>query len=528
MLPSNLLITRKRGDTISPLYARLDKRNLSVAGLLVQIYEKHVGRKKGELNEAVEELENVGYDYRYVRGLSALLDRRCQLEPEAAVNPVNARRIVFRIAHQKGLPNTRKSRQLILCQAAVELAVTVEELEKSLYADLEDEFILKSFQPVSSEALVKQYNLSLTQTLLFLSTELTFATVGNWQQLFRQIKWLGLIYTIWKNTRGIQVKVDGPASIFKLNRRYGTSLAKLLPAIIRNREWWLRAKIMRKGENRLLNLGLNSQEHGQCMEAFTENRKREVYDSQVEADFATRFEALDTGWTLTREPEPIPVGRYVMIPDFGFQKAGLKVYLEVVGFWTPEYLEEKVKKLSLINDLDMIVAADRKLACRKLERSAKKHNLIYYHRRIPLKPILDHLEDREERLVSEQSNRLHVNDIVIQGSVVEVKKLAEELGVLEDVARKVLARKTFPGYLRLEDIYIKAAKLEEIRKRLENRLSRGPLSLHEASTIVEEAGGSRPAQILTALGYKVKWKGIDPQSAEIYRDGTTKPDNEKT
>jgi predicted nuclease of restriction endonuclease-like RecB superfamily len=29
-----------------------------------------------------------------------------------------------------------------------------------------------------------------------------------------------------------------------------------------------------------------------------------------------------------------------MIPDFLFEKDGLKVYLEVVGLWTPEYLDD--------------------------------------------------------------------------------------------------------------------------------------------------------------------------------------------
>jgi len=38
----------------------------------------------------------------------------------------------------------------------------------------------------------------------------------------------------------------------------------------------------------------------------------------------------------------------VRIPDFCFGKDGMKVYLEVVDFWTPEYLERKVSKLNSI------------------------------------------------------------------------------------------------------------------------------------------------------------------------------------
>jgi len=35
----------------------------------------------------------------------------------------------------------------------------------------------------------------------------------------------------------------------------------------------------------------------------------------------------------------------VFIPDFGFEKNGVKAYLEVVGFWTDEYLQKKLGKL---------------------------------------------------------------------------------------------------------------------------------------------------------------------------------------
>ena len=518
MLPSSLLITRRWRDRIRPVYAELSQENLGVARLLMQTFRDYVGRMKGELNEALEGLEELGYDYRYVRGLSALLDRRCQLESRAATDPVKARKQVFKIAHEGALPITPEARQAVLHRAASGLGVTVEELEESLYGDLEDELILKGFRPVDPEALVRQYNLSLTQTLLFYSTELTFTATGNWQRIFRQIKWLGLIYTIWRSDGGYQVRVDGPTSLFKLNRRYGTSLAKLLPTIVQSGGWSVKAKILRRrGERRLLNLELDSQKHGGYMEAL--GTLEEVYDSQVEQDFARRFRALDTGWTLTREPEPIPVGRQVMIPDFGFQKGGLRVYMEVVGFWTPQYLEEKVKKLRLLGDVDMIVAADRDLACQKLDRVGERLNVIYYQRRVPLRPVLAHLKAKEERLVKEQTRRLRAETFAIQRPVVEVRELAEKLGVLEDAVKEILREREVLGYRRLGDMLIKESKLKEIRGRLEKRLDQGELSLGEASRIIEDAGGRRPTSILDALGYRVEWHGIDPKLAKIRRKG---------
>jgi len=76
------------------------------------------------------------------------------------------------------------------------------------------------------------------------------------------------------------------------------------------------------------------------MPIFKSNGEEESYDSSVEEEFATQSESRE-GWELVREPDPLPVGRQVMIPDFLLRKNGLEVYLEVVGFWTPEYLEDK-------------------------------------------------------------------------------------------------------------------------------------------------------------------------------------------
>jgi predicted nuclease of restriction endonuclease-like RecB superfamily len=497
LLPSSLLITRRWRDKIRPVYAQLNKENLEGARVLVQTYGDYVGKTKGELSEAVNGLEDLGYDYRYVRGLSTLLDRRCQLEAKATIDAIKSRRLVFKIAHKIGFPTTPEARRTVLNRAAIELRVTAEILEESLYGDLEDELVLKDFKPVDSEGLVKQYNLSLTQTLFFYSTELTFSTVGNWQRIFRQIKWLGLIYTIWKSDGVYEVKVDGPASLFKLNRRYGTRLAKLLPTIIQNPVWNVEAKILRcKGDTRLLNLELDNKKHGGIMKALKGFGGTEDYDSKVEQNFATRFRALDTGWTLIREPEPIPVGRRVMIPDFGFRRA---------------------KKLELLGDIDMIVAANNELACQKLDKIGEKLNLIYYKRRIPLKPILDHLRVREKQLVKEQIERLRIKSFNFQKPVVEPKELAEMLGVLEDAMKEILMEREFPGYIRLGDMLIKETKLEEIREKLENRLIQGELNLREASRIIESAGGRRPTSVLNALGYSIKWRGIDPQSAKICR-----------
>ncbi|MFX0069265.1 MAG: DUF790 family protein [Promethearchaeota archaeon] len=518
MLPSNLLITRKYRDKIYPVYAKPDKENLDVAELVIQTYRNHLGKTKGELVEAIKEIEDIGYDYRYVRGLSVLLDRRCQLESKASVDPVKARREVFGIAHEGELPTTADARNMILHKAALKLGIEIEELEKSLYADMEDNHLIMDFEPVDPESLIKEYNLGLTQTLLFNSTELIFTTQGNWQEIFRQIKWLGLIYTIKKHKETFQMRVDGPLSLFKLSRRYGTRMAKLLPAIIKSREWDVKAKVLRhRAERTLLNLELNSKDHGGYIMSSKSFRDSESYDSQVEEDFARRFKALKTGWKLVREPDPIPLNNHVMIPDFGFHKAGLKVYLEVMGFWTPEYLKGKIKKLERVTDIDLIIAADKNLSCQKLDEVGKKMNVIYYKGKVPLQPIMSYLKSKESHLASEQTKVLRLKGIKIQDPVIEVRELAKKLDVLEEAVRNVLQEQQVQGYRQLGDLLIKKSKLTEIGNIIERRLGKGELSFSEASDIIQDIGGKMPTAILSALGYKVEWEGIDPRSARVQR-----------
>ena len=69
----------------------------------------------------------------------------------------------------------------------------------------------------------------------------------------------------------------------------------------------------------------------------------ETYDSAAEESFALQFQAVKSGWTLKREPEPVPAGTQVIIPDFSLERAGVKIYVEIVGFWTEEYFCEKQK-----------------------------------------------------------------------------------------------------------------------------------------------------------------------------------------
>src|SRR5580658_9671158 len=181
MLPSDLLRARISRDRIRPVYVPIDRDNLSLAERLTQTYLAGIGAKKGAVLDRVREIEDEGYDFKLVRGLSTLLERRATFEVEGQIDPVEARNKVFTAASRARVTSPAE-REDVLRSVSAGLGVTPEAVEKALFSDLDDELMLRDFRPFpSGEALLRYYNLSLTQTLLFKSLRVEFSASGNWK-----------------------------------------------------------------------------------------------------------------------------------------------------------------------------------------------------------------------------------------------------------------------------------------------------------------------------------------------------------
>lgn len=514
MLPSNLLAVWKRKGVIQPRYAKLSQDNLEVANSLIEAYNRHLGEKKKVLKEFVVELEDSGQDYHFVRGLSFLLDRRSMFRCNENVNPVDLRRKIFRLTGKLGSVTTPEQRKRIIENVAAELKMPIEMLEENLYADLESELILEKFEPLSPQELLERYNLSMTQTLLFGATEMNFTASANWQKIFFVIKRLGLIYDAYKDG-GFWVKIDGPASLFKLTRRYGTAMAKLLPVIVANSEWRVEAKILWKYTNEICDFKIESWKHRQLLGSY---QPAISFDSVVEEDFATRFQALKAGWRLRREPEPVLAGKRVIIPDFSFEREGVKLYMEVVGFWTTGYLLRKIEKLKKI-DVRMLVAVNENLACERLSNLGKdtQLNILYYRKSIPLAPIIRYLQEAFKEVYSKQTDFLKKLPVTLTEPFVEFEEFAARIGVSAEAARAALTEKTPDNYKLLANGLIRKDKLEQIRKRIDEQTGKsGRLPLPEAAKIIEKEGVD-VTSVIEAIGYKIVWHGINAEKAEVLK-----------
>lgn len=507
MLTKKLLEVTKRKPNIEPQYRDIDEYR-PAAEQVIAAYDP--GRTRGEIEAAVADLET--HDtFKLVRGLSKLLDRRSTFEQQAPMPPAELRAAVF----ERGFVTDEDERQAVVAQVANEHDLTPAEVEDGLWADREDEQVLVSTPDIDPPELLRQYNLSLTQTLLFDALELEFTASGNYQEIFGLLKHLGLMYQVDED---LTVTVTGPAALFKQTRKYGTTMAKLLPSIMKADEWHVSAQVETEvsDETRIYEFSVDDSQAA----LFPAQTSVDSFDSEVERDFATRIDSLAEGWTVEREPTILRAGNRVMIPDFSFERDRGQpadepaFYLEVVGFWTPEYLEEKLAKVDVVeSEHPIMLAVDESLNCTsETFEAANVDQVFFYDDTIPVKPVLARLHAIEDRRVYDDLQRL--NEIEVStDSVTEIDELAERHQVEPAAIRQRLAEnEEYPGIIS-NGRYVPEAVLATIREEIDAVES--PM-LADVTPILDRYGVAQT--IVEEIGYTVQYTSLDQEEAAVRKD----------
>ncbi|PSP89805.1 hypothetical protein BRC90_03100 [Halobacteriales archaeon QS_4_69_34] len=501
MLTKDLLRVSRAGGGYHPQFAERGDRPL--AARVIGVYRGHVGEPKGDLDAALEALEREAGDFKLVRGFAKLLEREATFETRAAIEPERARTAAFAAAESVGVV-TAEERGRALSRAADELGSTPEAVERSLYADLEARQVLVAFDARwGPEDLLAQYDLSLAQTALFDATEVRIRS-SEPKALVSAVKRLRLLYEIRKTDAdddrqgaGVshrEVVITGPDSLFRSTRRYGTAFARLLRTVAEANEWRLVATIDDRGTERELVL---TEEDVRV--PGTEPVADVSYDSGVEADFATRFSSLDLDWALVREPEPLESGARVMIPDFAFDwpHGDFRVYFEIMGFWTPEYVAKKLDQLDRLEAVDMLVAVDDSLGV-GAEIEARDARAIAYSGSVRVKDVRDALRRYEDRL-NERSAAELPEELVPDADVVGLTALADRYGV--GVA--AIEGKSFPAHELVGRTLVRPSVLESLADTVEPGMA-----LAEAEAAFDEHGIDDASAALSTLGYRVEWAGL--------------------
>ena len=510
MLTKDLLRVSRAGGGFAPRFAGRDERPL--AATVLGTYQGHAGETYGDLRDALTELEREASDFKLVRGFAKLLERESVFETRAEVPPERARTAAFEAAEAVGVV-TADERAEALAGAADHLRTTPDAIERALYADLEERQVLAEVASRwDPDDLLAQYNLSLAQTALFDATEVRIRC-SDPRAAVSAIKRLRLMYEIRKVDGEREIVVTGPDALFRATRRYGTRFARLLRTLAKTREWRLVATVDDYGTER--EMALSDADPVRVPDA--EPVAEVTFDSGVESDFAARFEALDLDWELVREPEALETGARVMIPDFAFEyrhgvhdaasgdsrageatsSRGYRIYFEIMGFWTPEYVEKKLHQMEHLEDVELLVAVDESLGV-GADIEARDHRAIPYRNRIRVKDVRDALRRYEDVLVAENAAGLP-DELVPEADVISLDALAAEHGVSEDA----LAGKAFPEHELVGRTLVRPAVLDGLRGEIE-----AGDALSEVREALSERGLADASAVLSRLGYAVEWEGL--------------------
>jgi len=358
MLPSPLLMHRYNGEEIVPKKLELDSKNTALAAEIIDLFESCQGERRAELDDRLLILEGEATNYRVKRGLAHLLSNGfCTFETISPLEPDELRARVFELS-AKHIPSEATSDSLLRGVAATlseELSKEISEhqVKEGLYADLKENAILTTFEKPDASTLLHRYNLSQMQGILYRAQEIIITAhrnvPGEYKQLFRYLKLFGLMAYIEGDVEhGFTITIDGPASLFGSSTRYGTDLAKFLPALLNVTRWQMEANLIPKerydGTPTAARITLDSD----C--GFVSHYKKgKDYDSMLEEAFAKRWQKTKTEWVLEREVELLPIPGSVMVPDFRLvHPDGRDFVFEIVGYWRPEYLKKKFARMYII------------------------------------------------------------------------------------------------------------------------------------------------------------------------------------
>jgi len=392
MLTKDLLRYRIDDGHIRPAF--LDPgspRYRQAASGLFRIFGKHVGKTQGELEEAIEKYAESRTDYRILRGLAKVIMGFAEFEAPGS-DAAALRSAVFERA-ARGWPVVRRKtspletdRHCVLEEVAGQIGLSAAQLEEDLYADLPDRRRLRRLAaPREPEALIARYNMELARGLLYLAERLIIDIEDSYQDVFRYVKLCRLMHTITRRERGYRIELDGPLSLLRGTMRYGLKMAVFLPALALCRTWRMESVIVKGGERVIFSLDDQSN-------LVSHFRRFPLFDSQLERDFAIDFQQAfqqhPHGWRLTRADAVIPVERNeVMIPDFTLRNQnGREVYLEIVGFWTPEYLSRKIAKVTSARLGNLILAVSKQLSLG--EAAAKELSVLWFAKKLPAAAVI--------------------------------------------------------------------------------------------------------------------------------------------
>ncbi|HXG67113.1 MAG TPA: DUF790 family protein [Blastocatellia bacterium] len=395
MLTGDLALSWRKGQTTGPRYINADDPTwLQMAADLIGIFREHVGERRAELDQELDEYVGSGTGYKILRGLIKLLTDRCVFETGIATDPFEIRRALFLKARARHpVTESAQAREQVIAETADELGCAPAEVIANLYADLSANQKLIAFDEPGAKELLDRYNLAQAQALLYRSVGMQLRVepqeVQHSRHLFNEIKTYRLIHTIRGSAAtGYEVRLSGPVSLFHRSQKYGIQMAAFLPALLNCKGWRMRAEIdIKPGVTAFFEL--DSRQSKLRSHFLSEEHNENPFAQKLMA----KWEAVGGEWRLERAGEIIDLGEGAFIPDFALRHSdGRTVYLEILGFWTPRYLADRLKEFAHWGGKNFLLAVSDELRGSREPLASPPENVIVFKSTLEARAVRDALE----------------------------------------------------------------------------------------------------------------------------------------
>lgn len=366
----------------------LDARDVPWIRVLMEEVDRFCGRPLRELLERLRRPLPCAVPAFKLKAAKAVLLRLWKSELCAEVAPDKVREAVFSAATNGG----PRSQALETASRSLRLEPSV--VEKLLFADLPGERLVSAPATIPSPSdLALRSNLLIVRSLLFHARHVRIEVEGAVRPLVRQAKLRGLLCTVThprdgRAHEGAVLDLSGPFTVFRHTLLYGRALGELVQFLPHTAHFRLHADCVLREQEATLEL-----QSGDPIFPCEAPRR---FDSKLEARFAKDFAKAAPDWDLLREPEPVSVGATIIFPDFRIRhrlRPTRSFLLEIVGFWSADYLRHKLTRLREAQIDHLILCVDDERGCSDDELPADAC-IVRFHRRIDPQTVLAALERR--------------------------------------------------------------------------------------------------------------------------------------
>jgi len=317
-----------------------------------------------------------------------VLDRSCRAPQVSAVPPREARQVLFSLAARQV-----RQRTALVDEAAAQLSVDQSALEAALFADLESERRVGELSALlTPAALAQETNLIIVESLLGRARELCIVAPEHTRALMRHARRWGLLCVVETHpNEPPKLHVSGPFSLFRQTRLYGRALGSLVRRALQVSGYCISADCQLSPRGDPVTLSVRAGDPIAPAGELTYS------EAPRERWFTRDFLRLTRNWELVREPEPLSAGAHLLFADFELRprrQQGPSWLVEIVGFWTREYLLEKLARLAAAGLANVLVCVDIQRACNDASLP-ESPQLIPFRRRLDAAGILARIERRE-------------------------------------------------------------------------------------------------------------------------------------